>query len=361
MSNIKVFENVSVRKAIMIQVIPAIVSMIFILIYNIADTFFIGQTGDALQVAAVSLATPVYLLFMAIGTLYGIGGTSAISRALGRGESVYAKSVSAFCYWASLFTGIGFIVFFYSCMEFILSWIGVSSQTADFTRLYLETIAWGAPFVLISNSFSNILRAEGKSGKAMLGMIIGTIINIILDPLFILTWDKGIEGAVWANVIGNFISTVYYWFLLTGKTTRLSIAWKDLRISLHLIKEIFSIGFPAALNCILMSVSNIVLNLFLIDYGDIPVAAMGIAMKVCMIVVLLQIGLGQGVQPLLGYCYGARNKKRFQEIIRYTNHLGLIMGIVLTVICYCFAGTIVLASSIRKAYSTMESGLFRYF
>lgn len=227
METIGVFEQVSVRKAVSVNAVPAIISMLVVLVYNVADTFFIGQTGDEMQVAAVSLATPVFLLFMAIGTLYGIGGTSVISRALGENRPEYARRVSSFCFWVSLFTGVLLIAVFYAGMDFILSWIGTSAQTESFARVYLECVAWSAPFVIVSNAFSNIVRAEGRSMEAMVGMIAGTVVNIVLDPIFILTLEQGIEGAAWATVIGNLVAAVYYWFILTGKVSRLSVAWRD--------------------------------------------------------------------------------------------------------------------------------------
>ena len=325
----------------MVNAIPAMISMLVILVYNIADTFFIGQTGDEMQVAAVSLATPVFLLFMAVGTLFGIGGTSVISRAFGEGKTEYARRVSSFCFWASLFTGLLFIALFYLGMDQILGWIGVSQYTEHFARVYLECVTWSAPCVIISNAFSNIVRAEGKSAEATIGMLIGTIVNIVLDPIFILTLEKGIEGAAWATVIGNVIATLYYLFILTGKKTQLSIAWRDFQCTLRIVKDVFSIGIPASLNSIMMSVSNIILNIFLVSYGDIPLAAMGVAMKVNMIVVLLQIGLGQGIQPLLGYCYGAKKWERFQKIVRFSNIMGFTLGIFQTAVCYLFAQTIV--------------------
>lgn len=336
-----VFANAPVGKAVMINAVPAIISMLVVLIYNMADTFFIGQTGDEMQVAAVSLATPVFLLFMAIGTLYGIGGTSVISRAFGEGREAYARRVSSFCFWLSVLTGIGCIVVFLFGMDHILTWIGASENTREYTRVYLLYIAWSAPFVIVSNAFSNIVRAEGKSNEAMVGMMVGTILNIVLDPLFILTLDWGIAGAAWATVIGNAVATLYYVVLLSGKHSRLSISIRDFKASKVIVSAVFAIGIPASLNSIMMSVSSIILNIYLVSYGDVVLAAMGIATKIGMIVVLLQIGLGQGIQPLLGYNYGARDWQRFKEIIRFSMKTVLVMGVSLTLLCWCFTDALV--------------------
>ncbi len=147
------------------------IAMLMVLVYNLADTFFIGQTHDALQVAAVSLATPVFLVFMAAGTVFGVGGTSVISRAMGEGRIEYARKVSSFCMWGAIAIGVALSGFFLGFMDSILSWIGSSADTAEFTREYLTIVSLGGPFVLVGNCFSNVLRAEGQPGKAMMGML----------------------------------------------------------------------------------------------------------------------------------------------------------------------------------------------
>lgn len=334
MQKIEKFESKSVPKAVLSNAVPAIISMIVVLLYNVADTFFIGQTGDALQVAAVSLATPVFLLFMAVGTLYGIGGTSVISRSLGRKDEQHARKVSAFCFWMSVFTGIAFIILFLTCMNPILDVIGTSANTRELTRSYLVIVTWSAPFVLISTAFSNIVRAEGKSNEAMIGNIIGTVLNIALDPILIFGFKMGIAGAAWATLIGNVVATGYYLYLLLHTKTILSISRNDLTFNKNITYEVFSIGIPASLQSIMMSVSSILLNIFLAGYGDIPLAAYGIAIKVSMIVGLLQMGLGQGIQPLLGYHFGAGNQQMFSKIMRFSNYMAIIMGVVLTVGCW---------------------------
>lgn len=278
------FEDMPVAKAVLVNAVPAVLSMLVTLIYNVADTFFIGQTGDEMQVAAVSLATPVFLLFMAIGTLYGIGGTSVISRAFGEGRDDFARTVGSFCFWMSVFTGILCILVFLSGMDYILQWIGASGNTEGYARTYLSCVAWSAPFVIVSTAFSNIVRAEGKSKEAMNGVLIGTVLNIVLDPVFILWLDYGIAGAAWATVIGYTVATAYYVLLLTGKRSGLTISLSRFNLKAETAAPVFAIGIPASLNCIMMSVSTIILNVCLVSYGDRVVAAMGVASKVIMMV-----------------------------------------------------------------------------
>ncbi len=340
--NLDLFENAPVPQAVIKNALPAIVSMLVVLVYNIADTFFVGQTGDPLKVAAVSIATPVFLLFMATGNLFGIGGTSVISRALGEGRRDFARRVSAFCFWAAIATGVVFMVCFGLFMDPVLRLIGASADTAQYAKEYLGWVALGAPFVIIATAFSNIVRAEGRPTEAMIGNMIGTITNIVLDPIMILWMGMGVSGAAIATVIGNIAGTVYYLWLFLRGGSMLSISPRDFGVR-GIWGGVVAIGGPASFNNVLMSSSNILLNNFLAGYGDLQVAAMGVAMKANMIVVMLLIGLGAGIQPLLGYQFGARNFPRAKAIMRFTLGCAVGMGLVLTAVCWFGAGSIVRA------------------
>ena len=184
-----------VPKAVMKNALPAMAAMLMVLVYNLADTFFIGQTHNALLVAAVSLATPVYLIFMSIGTLFGIGGTSVISRALGEGKKEKARKSCAFCFWGCVFVGILLLAFILIFIDPILNLIGASADTYEYAKSYLSIIVFAGPFVLISNCYGNVIRTEGESGKAMLGLLLGNLVNVILDPIFILALGLDIKGA----------------------------------------------------------------------------------------------------------------------------------------------------------------------
>ena len=175
--------------------LPAMAAMLMVLVYNLADTFFIGQTHNALLVAAVSLATPVYLIFMSLGTLFGIGGTSVISRALGEGNKEKARKSCAFCFWGCVFVGILLAALILIFIDPILSLIGASADTYEYAKSYLSIIVFAGPFVLISNCYGNVIRTEGESGKAMLGLLLGNLVNIILDSIFILALGLDIKGA----------------------------------------------------------------------------------------------------------------------------------------------------------------------
>lgn len=339
----EIFKNAPVPKAVLSNAIPSIISMIMVLAYNLADTFFIGQTKNAYMVAAVSVATPAFLIFMAIGMLFGIGGTSLISRMLGQGKQEKAKSISSFCFWTGLVIGIISMVLIWVLNKPICLLVGASDETLGYTSQYLSILAVSVPFLIISNMFSNIIRAEGYAQKAMVGMIIGNVANIVLDPVMILLFKWNIAGAAIATTIGNILATLYYMIHLVSKNSLLSIRLKDYKAGGSIATGVLSIGIPASFNSILMSTSNIIINNLMKVYGDMAVAGLGVAMKVNMIVVMLLIGLGTGIQPLLGYCFGAKNRQRYIAVLKFSVCLALGMSIVMTIICYLGAAPLVTA------------------
>ncbi len=316
-------------------------AMLMVMIYNLADTFFIGQTHNALQVAAVSLAMPIFLIFMAAGTVFGIGGTSVISRALGQGQTAYAKKACSFCMWGCVVTGVimsmGFLIF----MDKILTLVGASPDTWSYAKSYLMIVSLSGPFVLISNCYSNVIRAEGQSNQAMMGQVLGNLLNVVLDPIMILVLGWDITGAAIATVIGNVIGACYYiLYFMRGKST-LSISIKDLRQKGNVCRNILSIGIPSALGSVLMSVSQIIMNSQMVRYDDMAVAGIGVAMKVVTITGMVCMGLGQGIQPLLGYCAGAKLWNRFKKTLRFSLIFSFALGAVLTIFCYLFVDSIV--------------------
>ena len=339
----ELFEKAPVSQAVLKSALPAMAAMLMVLVYNLADTFFVGQTQDAYQVAAVSLAMPVFLMFMAVGTVFGMGGTSVISRALGQGRTDYAKKVCSFCMWGCVVVGVIMAALFLIFMEPILTMVGASEGTWAYAKSYLTIVSFGGPFVLISNAFSNIIRAEGKSAEAMMGQLLGNLLNVILDPIMILLLGWNITGAAIATLIGNIVGACYYILYFVRGKSSLSVSIKELSQPEKVCGPVCAIGIPAALGSVLMSVAQIIINSQLAKYGDMAVAGMGVAMKVVTITGMVCMGLGQGVQPLLGYCVGAKLWERFKKAFRFSMLFALSLGAVLTVICYLFTNQIVSA------------------
>ena len=206
---------------------------------------------------------------------------------VGEKKSDRARNISSFCCYGSLGLGVIMALLFLFGMDTILRLIGASENTIDYAREYLTYIAFGGPFIMFGTAFGNILRGEGAAKQSMIGNMIGTVTNIILDPIMILIFGWGVAGAAIATVIGNIAASVFYTLYFLQKKSSLSISLHDFRIGSHIASSVTAIGIPASLNNILMSLANIILNLALAQYGDTPVAAMGVAMKSNMIVVLL--------------------------------------------------------------------------
>lgn len=331
------FQNAPVRKAVFQMAIPTVISSLVLVIYNMADTFFIGQTHDPLQVAAVSLTNAVFVMYMAIAQLFGIGGSAVISILLGKGEKEKAKSASSFCFYGSLIFGIiaGIIIILF--MDPILAVLGSNHETYQYSKDYLYHIAIGAPFILLANTFGHAVRGEGASRASMIGGMIGTIFNIILDPILILTFHMGTAGAAIATVLGNVFGCIYYIYFLVKKSQFMSLNFRDLKNCHSIAGNVLSIGIPAGINSALMSISTILLNNALIPYGDAAVAAMGIVTKVYLFIVFIHMGISNGIQPLLGYCYGSRNRKRFIDILKFSGILTVICGSILTLVYIIFS------------------------
>ncbi len=334
LKSIEAYNEMPILDAVIKNALPAVAAMLMVLIYNLADTFFIAQTDNAYQVAAVSLATPVFLIFMSIGSIFGIGGTSVISRSFGEGNKEYAKKVSAFCMWSSTILGILTSVVLIIFMEPILNFLGASGETYEYTKTYLTIVSLCGPFAIISSCFSNILRADGQPAKAMNGQIIGNALNLILDAVLIIGFDLDIVGCALATLIGETTGALYYIYFLIKGDTSLSVNLKDFKISDKILKNVFMIGVPASLGTLLMSFSSIIVNSQMANYSDMAVAGMGVAMKIVMITGMISMGIGMGIQPLLGYCVGSKNWKRFKEYMRFSILFTFTIGTVMTGICY---------------------------
>ncbi len=352
LKNIDIFEKDPIPKAVAKLAIPTVLSMLITVFYNMVDTFFVGQLGDPNKVAAVSIATPVFLLLMAIGNIFGIGGSTFLSRALGEKQMKRVRHISSFCFYGCIISGLlgGFI--FLLWMTPILKASGASKFTLNDACKYLKMIAYGAPFIVLSTAFNNLVRGEGSAKTSMAGMMTGTIANIILDPIFILPsfsfgsitiplLGLGVQGAATATVLGNLISFIFFFVIILSGKSILSLNYKDFKIAGGIFAGVIAIGLPASLNNVLMSTSNIIMNKLLAHYGDISVASMGIAMKANMLVIFIQIGLAAGVQPIIAYNYGAHNYTRMKSTMYFTMIVNVILGTILTALYMVFAGNIV--------------------
>ena len=326
--------SLKISKAVAKMAIPSVISSLVTVVYNMADTFFVGQTNDPLQVAAVSLTNPIFILFMAFANMFGMGGSAVASMAMGEKKEERAKNASAFVAYASFFVGIVFAASLLLFMRPLLTLFGADAQTYALARGYTLHISYGAPFIIWSAAASFVVRADGASREAMIGSMIGTITNIVLDPVFISGLGMGAAGAAIATTIGNILACLYYLWYFMKKSRCLSIAPKDFKCGDGILTGVCATGFPTAIFSVLMSISTIILNQILVVYGNAPVAAIGIVFKANMFITFLQLGLANGVQPLLGYNYGAGNRERFIAVDRFTKKCCLIVGILATALFF---------------------------
>ncbi|MDO6992388.1 MATE family efflux transporter [Brachyspira innocens] len=326
---IELFENYPVHKALMTLALPTILGMLVNVFYNMVDTFFVGKTGDPNQVASVSLCMPIYLLLMAFGNIFGIGGGSYISRKLGAKDYESVKKISSFAFYASIIVGFISMAVYLIFMKDILKISGASPNTYQFSKDYLVIVAFGAPFVVNQMAMGQIVRAEGSSKEAMIGMMIGTVVNIVLDPIMILYMNMGVAGAALATIIGNACSTFYYIYHILRKKSFLSIHFKDFSMHKDIIINVFSIGIPVSINNILMSASNILINNLAAGYSDNVVAGLGVAQRIFTLVILVFIGLSQGLQPFVGYNFASKNYKRMNAAIKISCVVSVVIGFLL--------------------------------
>ena len=337
----ELFESASVPKAYMKLALPVVLSMMVSLVYNMVDTYFIALTGKQELVAGVSLAAPIFTLMIAFGDIFGLGGSSLISRLFGEKREEEAKRASAFCLWAAIGFGIFVTIVLLVFRTPILKLLGTDAATFEYAGEYYTWIAVGAASIILGLVPSNILRTEGLAMQAMAGSILGSIVNIILDPVFIFGLGQGAAGAAMATVIGNVIADVYYIYVMNKKAKRLSVSLKEIKIPGSMIRDILVIGIPASITNLMQSIMIMITNHYLIAYGTDKVAAMGIALKANMISAFILVGFAFGGQPLVGYNYGARNKKRLKEILRFAYLFEAGLALVFTISISVFAPAII--------------------
>lgn len=315
------------------QALPVVFSMIISLIYNLADTYFVARTGSTLIVAGVSVCAPVFTVLMAFGNVYAQGGSSLISRLMGKNDQGSVRRVSSFCFYLAIATGLVLAVPMLIFQGPILRLLGASPEVMPYAREYYLVLAAGAPAVILPFIHSNLLRCEGASTLSMLGNVGGSVINIILDPIFIQVLGMGAAGAAIATVIGNLASDLFFLAIVLGKSRHLSVAPRDWRVSAGELRQIFSVGITAAVTNIASSVCVVVTNQFLKGYGDEKIAAWGIASKVAMIAQMVLIGLAFGGVPLFGYLYGGKDFKKLKKLISFCTAFiscyGLLMALII--------------------------------
>lgn len=323
--------------------IPAILVMLVTVIYHMADVFFISKTGDPNQVAAVSLASPMFSILSGLGVLLGSGGCTAVSLALGRGEHDKIKRISAFCMYGSLAIGVIFAVLVLPFLPTICGWLGADAETAGFTGDYLRIIAIGAPIIMFTNVVPSLIRADGSTVNSMIGNMIGTVGNIILDPILILVMKWNVTGAAIATIAGNTLAMVYYVFFIRTKGKVYEASPRMFGFRREIIGPVLSLGLPMSISTILQSISGAIANNLMMQYGAVAVTAQSVASRVGMLITMTVMGICIGMQPAISFNYSAKNRSRLIELIWKTTALAIAVGTILTVFSLLFREQILAA------------------
>ena len=345
-ANRAIFETWPVPKALFELAVPMIFGQLIILIYNLADTFFIGRTNNPLMVAGVSLLLPVFNLSITFANLFGIGGGTLISRLMGAGKDNEAKTVSSFSFYMTIISAGVFSLLMYSFMEYVLRLLGASNDTLKFAEQYTFcVIVLGAVPTILTMTLSNLLRSTGYAKKAGFGVSMGGMINIALDPLFMFVLlPEGYEvlGAGIATMLSNVIACSYFLIVILRLKDNniLSLSIRNIIPSRKNIYSVFSVGVPAAVAVTLFDITYIIIDKLASSYGDIPLAAVGIVLKAERLPLNIGIGLCQGMMPLAGYNYSSENYSRMHEVVNYSRFVGLIFGFASVLMYEIFASYI---------------------
>jgi putative MATE family efflux protein len=316
--NLTLMEKTPPAKSIITLALPMMLGMIAQMVYNMTDTFFIGQTGDPNMVAGISLTMPLFMVSQGIGNVFAIGSASYISRMLGAKKLDEARHTSAVSIYTTLGIGILITILLFILKTPILRIIGTSDATFPHADSYFSIINYFIVFAIMGISLSGQIRSEGATSKAMKGMVIGILLNIVLDPFFILFLGWGVAGAAWATIAGQLAGLVYFIRHFTSTHTLLSIKPSDFKPNTHMYREILKIGIPAALSNVIMTFSAVLTNRIAASYGDSVVAGSGVNMRVASISFMLVMALAQGYQPFAGYNYGAKNFSRLRAGLKIT-------------------------------------------
>jgi len=338
---VDLFERTPIPRAVAKLAIPTIISSLVMVIYNLADTYFVGMINDPVQNAAVTLAAPVLLAFNAINNLFGVGSSSMMSRALGRRDYETVYKSSAFGFYCALLCGMIFSILCTGFKQPLLELLGADASTMAATAAYMKwTVTCGAVPSILNVVLAYLVRSEGSALHASIGTMSGCFLNIILDPLFILPGglDMGAAGAGLATFISNCVACLYFFVLLFVKRgkTYVCVNPGKFGFSKAIVLGVCGVGIPAAIQNLLNVTGMTILNNFTSSFGADAVAAMGITQKINMVPLQMALGLSQGIMPLISYNYSSGNYKRMKNTFYFTAKLAI--GITLTVTVIYYAG-----------------------
>ena len=341
---IALFEQTPVPKAVLQLAVPTVLSSLVMVLYNLADTYFVGMLNDPIQNAAVTLAAPILLAFNAVNNLFGVGSSSMMSRALGRKDYDTVYRSSAFGFYCAIFFGLVFSLVYTVFQHPLMTMLGTTSETMEATAAYLKwTVTFGAAPSILNVVLAYLVRSEGASLHASIGTMSGCFLNILLDPIFILPWglNMGAEGAGLATFLSNCVACLYFFVLLYVKRGRTYVCVNPKMFSFkrHIVVGVCAVGIPASIQNLLNVTGMSVLNNFTSAFGSNAVAAMGIAQKINSVTVQIALGLSQGIMPLISYNYASGNIKRMKKTFFFTARIALVFLVLMEIAYYAGART----------------------
>ena len=341
----RLFEDYPIPKAVASLAIPTVLSSLVMVLYNLADTYFVGMLNDPVENAGVALAAPVLLAFNAVNNLFGVGSSSLMSRSLGCKDYETVRRSSAFGFYGALFFGL---VFSLLCTVFrtpLLALLGADGTTVGATNGYMFwTVTLGAAPAILNVVLAYMVRSEGASMHASVGTMSGCFLNIILDPIFVLPWglDMGAAGAGCATFISNCVACCYFFVLLAArrKNTYISVSPRKFTLEKRIVLSVFAVGIPASIQNLLNVTGMTILNNFTASYGANAIAAMGITQKVNSVPTQVAMGLSQGIMPLVSYNYASGNSTRMKKAIKFSMKISLSFLVVVAALFFIFPGVV---------------------
>ena len=340
----ELFAEVPVKDALLAMAIPTIISQIINLIYNVVDAFFIGRTGNAYMMAATSITLTLFMMNVALSNLFGIGGGSLVARKMGAGKPEEAKRISAYSVYGAAAVSLGYSILIGVFMTPILRFLGASDATIGYARSYASiVVVFGCLPSILSMALAHLLRNVGCSSQASMGLSMGGILNVLLDPLFmfvIMPKGQEVTGAALATTISNVIACLYLLmqYRRASQTSPLSLSLREAgACEPENRNAVFSVGIPSAVLPGLFDLANICVNILAAGHSDLVLAAMGIVMKVERIPNAVNIGICQGMLPIVAFNYSSGNHKRMKETISTARFAGLAVSFLCILFFQCFA------------------------
>jgi putative MATE family efflux protein len=350
-------------KAILKMTLPVIAGMMVNILYNLMNTYFIGMLGDPYQQAAAGMSMPVFIAMMAVASLIGTGGASFLSRCLGAGLKEKAEKTLAIC--VILIAAISFLMTLAGLLliNSLSDILGATEMSFGYTRQYIMVLFIGGIFNISNFALGQLIRAEASIMASMTGMLAGLLLAIGLTPLFLFGLGWGVAGAAAATVIGNAVSALFFLLFYLRKKSVIRLTFRHLSLKFsdnkEILWEIFSIGVPALLGQMLVSVANIVANNVAAGYGDNTIAALGVAMQIMTIGTFVFMGFSAGCQPIMGYNFGEGNFKRLIRLLRTSLAMSAGLGMVIGLVLFVFAGTIAIAYGSTDAVQAETAAILR--